>query len=218
MKLYNFWRSTCSWRVRIALALKGLPYTYQAVHLSREGGEQNREQYQVLNPARTVPLLEIEEGGQVWRLSQSMAILEYLEELHPNPALLPSDPRARAKARQLAELVNSGIQPLQNLAVIQHVKQGLHGDSAAWAQHWIARGLQALERQVQETAMKFCVGNELSFADIYLVPQLGGARRFKVDLSAYPTLLRVEAACTPLPAFEQAHPERQPDAEGSMMA
>jgi maleylpyruvate isomerase len=147
-----------------------------------------------------------------------MAILEFLEEQHPRPPLLPKDPRARAKARQLAELVNSGIQPLQNLAVLKYVQQGLKGDSGAWAQHWINRGLQALEEQVQETAGKFCVGDEPSFADVYLVPQLGGARRFKVDVSDFPTLLRIESACTSLPAFEQAHPERQPDAEGSMMA
>jgi maleylpyruvate isomerase len=212
MKLYSYWRSSCSWRVRIALNLKGLAYTYEAVHLLKDGGQQNSEAYRALNPMRTVPTLEFEEGGQVRRLSQSLAILEYLEERYRAPALLPADPLLRARARMLAEMVNSGIQPLQNLAVLQWVKAELKSDDKAFAAHWNSRGLAALEAVVKETAGTYCVGNAVSFADICLVPQLYGARRFGVDLTPYPTLTRIEAACEELPAFQAARADRQPDA------
>jgi maleylpyruvate isomerase len=213
MKLYSYWRSSSSWRVRIALAHKGLVYQYHPIHLIRDGGEQNTEAYRALNPARTVPLLEETDGGKVWRLSQSMAILEYLEERFPRPPLLPSDPRARGRVRQYAELINSGIQPLHNRAVTDYVKNPVGGDDKAWGKHWIARGLEALEQEVAETAGRFCFGDEPSFADVYLVPQLFGARRFEVDVSRYPRLLRIEATAAALPAFQVTHPDRQPDAE-----
>lgn len=213
MKLYNYWRSTSSWRIRIALAHKGLRYDYQAVHLVRGGGEQNGPDYQAINPTRTVPLLEDEVDGKPWRLSQSMAILEYLEERYPTPPLLPRAPLARARARQYAEAINSGMQPYQNLAVSQYVRDTLKGDVQAWTQHWLGRGLTALETQVAETAGRFCVGDEVSFADVMLVPQLFGARRVSVNLSPYPRLLAIEAACTALPAFQTSRPELQPDAE-----
>ena len=212
MKLYSYWRSSCSWRVRIALNLKGLAYTYEAVHLLKDGGQQNAEPYRALNPMRTVPTLELEEGGQVRRISQSLAILEYLEERYRTPALLPEEPWLRARARMLAEMVNSGIQPLQNLSVLQFVKGELKADDKAFAAHWNARGLAALEAVVKETAGTYCLGEQVSFADICLVPQLYGARRFAVDLTPYPTLLRIEAACNNLPAFQAAHADRQPDA------
>ncbi|MBN1206086.1 MAG: maleylacetoacetate isomerase [Myxococcaceae bacterium] len=212
MKLYSYWRSSCSWRVRIALNLKGLDYTYEAVHLLKDGGQQNTEAFRALNPMRTVPTLELEEAGQVRRLSQSLAILEYLEERYRTPALLPAEPLLRARARMLAEMVNSGIQPLQNLTVLQWVKGELKGDDKAFAAHWNARGLTALEAAVKETAGTYCLGDTVSFADICLVPQLYGARRFGVDLTPYPTLTRIEAACEKLPAFQAAHPDRQPDA------
>lgn len=212
MKLYSYWRSSCSWRVRIALNLKGLAYTYEAVHLLKDGGQQHSEAYRSLNPMRTVPTLEWEEGGAVRRLSQSVAILEYLEERYRTPALLPADPLLRARTRMLSEMVNSGIQPLQNLSVLQFVKSELKSDEKVFAAYWNARGLAALESAVKETAGTYCVGDAVSFADIFLVPQLYGARRYGVDLTPYPTLTRIEAACDKLPAFQAAHPDRQPDA------
>jgi maleylpyruvate isomerase len=212
MKLYSYWRSSCSWRVRLALNLKGLAYTYMPVHLLKDGGQQNAEPYRALNPMRTVPTLELEEGGQVRHISQSLAILEYLEERYRTPALLPAEPFLRARARMLAEMVNSGIQPLQNLSVLQFVKGELKADDKAFAAHWNTRGLAALEAVVKETAGTYCLGEQVSFADICLVPQLYGARRFAVDLAPYPTLLRIEAACNTLPAFQAAHADRQPDA------
>lgn len=212
MKLYGYWRSSCSWRVRLALQLKGLAYEYAAVHLVKDGGEQHGEAYRAINPLRTVPTLELTEGGQVRRLSQSLAILEYLEERHPSPALLPADPYLRARARMLAETVNSGIQPLQNLAVLQRIKGEYKGDDKAWCAYWIERGLAAFQTAAQETAGTYCVGNAVSFADICLVPQLYGARRFGVDLKPFELLTRIEAACASLPAFQAAHPDKQPDA------
>lgn len=212
MKLYNYWRSSCSWRVRIALNLKGLAYEYVPVHLVKDGGEQHSEAYRALNPMRTVPTLELTEGGRVRHLSQSLAILEYLEERHPSPALLPADPYARARCRMLAELVNSGIQPLQNLSVLQRIKGEFKGDDKAWCAYWIDRGLTAFQAAVQETAGTYCLGDTVSFADICLVPQLYGARRFGVDLGPYEVLTRIEAACARLPAFQAAHADRQPDA------
>ncbi len=212
MKLYGYWRSSASWRVRIALNLKGLAYTYEAVHLLKDGGQQHADAYRALNPMRTVPTLEFEEGGAMRRLSQSLAILEYLEERYRTPALLPAEPYLRARVRMFSEMVNSGIQPLQNLSVLQRLKNELKQDDKAWGAYWNTRGLTALEVAVKETARTYSVGDTVSFADICLVPQLYGARRFEVDLTPYPTLLRVEAACNELPAFQAAHPDRQPDA------
>lgn len=213
MRLYNYWRSSASWRVRIGLAHKGLAYEYVPVHLVKDGGQQNAPGYREKNPMRTVPLLEWEEGGQTLRLSQSLAILEYLEEAHPAPPLYPQDALGRARARMLAEMINSGIQPLQNLAVLQRVKGELHGDEKAWAAHWIERGLAAFQASVAPLAGTFCLGDQLSVADVCLVPQLYGARRFGVDLAPFGLLTRIEAACNALPAFQAAHPDRQPDAQ-----
>ncbi len=213
MNLYNYWRSSCSWRVRIALNLKGLAYEYVPVHLVKDGGEQHSEAYRAINPMRTVPTLEFTEGGRVHRLAQSMAILEFLEERHPSPALLPADPYLRARCRMLSELVNSGIQPLQNLSVLQRIKGELKGDDKAWCAYWIDRGLSAFQTSVQETAGTYCLGDAVSFADILLVPQLYGARRFGVDLAPYGLLTRLEAACNRLPAFQAAQADRQPDAQ-----
>jgi len=213
VRLYSYWRSSCSWRVRIALNLKGLSYEYVPVHLVKDGGEQHTEAYRAINPMRTVPTLELTEGSTVRRLSQSMAILEYLEERHPSPALLPADPYLRARCRMLSEMVNSGIQPLQNLAVLQRIKGELMGDDKAWCVYWIERGLKAFQAAVQKTAGTYCLGQAVSFADLYLVPQLYSARRFGVDLRPYEQLTRIEAACASLPAFQAAHADRQPDAQ-----
>ncbi|MBI4239353.1 MAG: maleylacetoacetate isomerase [Deltaproteobacteria bacterium] len=211
--LYSYWRSSCSWRVRIALAYKNIPYTYRAVHLIKDGGAQHVATYRQLNPAAQVPTLQWNAAGVTRTLSQSLAILEWLEEHAPTPSLLPADPWLRAKARQYAEAINAGIQPIQNLAVGQYVRDQLGGDMPAWFRYWTARGLAALEPMVAATAGTFCVGDQPSLADCCLVPQLYNARRFQLDLAAYPTLARIDAACAPLPAFQAAHPDRQPDAE-----
>lgn len=209
LRLYSYWRSSASWRVRIGLHLKGLEFEYVPVHLVKDGGEQNSAAYRAVNPMRTLPTLEwTEADGTVRRLSQSLPVLEYLEERFPAPALLPADAFLRAKARMLAEMVNSGIQPLQNLSVMQHVKQSLNADDKAWSAYWNTRGLEALEAAVQSTMGRFCVGDAVSLADVCLVPQLYGARRFGVDLAPYPTLLRIEAECQALPAFQAAQADR----------
>jgi maleylpyruvate isomerase len=213
MRLYSYWRSSASWRVRIALGYKGLSHEYRAIHLVRDGGQQYAPEYREINPLSQVPVLELEEDGTLRRIAQSMAILEYLEERFPDPPLLPSEPWRRARARMLAEIVNSGIQPFQNgPSVLGYVKDTLHGDEQAFARHFIGRGLAALELSAAETAGPFLVGEHPSFADVCLVPQLFGARRFGVDLSGVPTLLAAERACEVLPAFIAARPERQPDA------
>ncbi|ATB28549.1 maleylacetoacetate isomerase [Melittangium boletus] len=212
MRLHNYWRSSCSWRVRIALNLKGLAFEYVPVHLVKDGGAQHTDAYRALNPMRTVPTLEFTHEGRVHFLSQSLAILEYLEERYPSPALLPADPLLRAHVRMLSEVMNSGIQPLHNLSVAQRVKAELKGDDKAWNAYWIERGLTALQALAEQTAGRYCVGDEVSFADVCLIPQLYAARRFGVDLSPYGLLTRVEAACAGLPAFLAAHADRQPDA------
>lgn len=213
MKLYSYWRSSCAWRVRTALHYKNVDFTLEPVHLVADGGKQFSESYQTRNPMSQVPLLEFEEWGQVHHIAQSVAILEFLEERFPEPALLPQGAFLRAKARQLTEIVNSGTQPLQNIFVLRKIKNWT--DDKAWAQEFIARGLTALEKEAQAMAGVYLVGDQLTFADLCLVPQLYNARRFEVDVNAYPTLLRVEKECTELPAFQKAHPNAQPDAESN---
>jgi maleylpyruvate isomerase len=206
MKLYSYWRSTASWRVRIALAYKGVAHEYVPVHL---GGAQYADSYVTeVNAMSQVPVLEVAGG----RIAQSLAIIAYLEEQFPDPALLPTEPWLRARARQLAEIVNSGIQPFQNIPTTNYVRDVLRGDDKAWAQHFIARGLHALERTARETAGSFLIGGSPTIADVCAIPQLYAARRFAVPLDPYPTLLRTEAACLALPAFTVTHPDRQPDA------
>jgi len=206
MRLYSYFRSSSTWRVRIALAWKQIPHDYTAIHLLER--MQAAPEHLARSPMGKVPVLELDDGRV---LTESMAILDYLEETHPEPPLLPRDPYLRARARMLAEMVNSGIQPYQNLTVLRHVKAH-GGDEKAWAKHWIAAGIAALETAVQPTAGRFCVGDAPSFADLYLVPQLAHARRFGVDVAPAPTLVRIEAACAALPAFQAARPEAQPDA------
>lgn len=215
MKLYDYWRSSSAWRVRIALRYKGIAYQSRAINLIRSnGGAQHDPDFLALNPLGQVPVLQLDEpdradGGRL--IAQSIAILEYLEERYPEPPLLPADPWARARARQMAEMVNAGIQPLQTLSTLDYVKIQLGGEPAAWIAHFLTRGLTALERTARETAGAFLVGDDPSFADVYLVPQLYSARRFALELGGYPTLLRAEASCAALPAFAAAHPDQQPD-------
>jgi maleylacetoacetate isomerase len=208
MKLYNYWRSSASWRVRIALAFKNVAYEYVPVNIIADGGAQHREEYTRLNPMAQVPTLVLDDGRQ---LAQSLAILEYLEETVPRPSLLPADPYLRARARQLAELVNAGIQPFQNTPTMKRVKDaGL--DPKEFSSHFIARGLDALDASATATAGAFLVGDAPSFADVCLVPQLNAARRFELDVARWPLLARVEEACMRLQAFQTAHADRQPDA------
>ncbi|MFN0063926.1 MAG: maleylacetoacetate isomerase [Myxococcaceae bacterium] len=207
MKLYSYFRSSSSWRVRIALAWKGLSFEYVPVHLLKDA--HRASEYLERNPGGTVPTLALDDGRHI---GQSMAILEYLEETHPTPPLLPKDVFLRAKARQLAEIVNSSTQPYQTLAVLKHVQTVLKGDEKAWAAHWIAQGLRGFLGEAVKWAGRFSVGDAPSFADVCLLPQLFGARRFGVDVTEFSPLLEIETHCLALPAFAGAVPERQPDA------
>ena len=214
MKLYTFFRSSASYRVRIALNLKGLDYEQAPIHLRRGGGEQLKPSYKAINPQALVPALEDE--GQIF--SQSLAIIEYLEERYPKPPLLPSDAAERAVVRSMALLIACEVHPIQNLRVLNHLKSDhkqSDDDTIRWARHWINLGFSALEQMIISVTDQgdFCFGKTPTMADICLVPQLANARRFGVDLSAYPKLLAIEAACISLPAFADAAPENQPDAE-----
>lgn len=215
LTLYSYWRSTSSWRVRIALAHKQIAYRYVPVHLMKEGGEQVGTAHRARNPMAQVPVLEWEEAGAIRRLTQSLAIIYYIETQHPSPALLPADTWQRAQAWEIAEIVNAGIQPVQNLSVTEYVHAQFGGDRAHWNAHWIARGMAALEAAVAQSAGRYCVGDAISIADLCVMPQLYNAQRFAVSLEACPTLRRIEAVCAALPAFQAAHPDLQPDAEQS---
>ncbi|HVY40202.1 MAG TPA: maleylacetoacetate isomerase [Polyangia bacterium] len=215
MIFYDYWRSSSAWRVRLALHLKGISFERRPVNLLAD--EQHAPEFRALNPQGQVPVLVIPPetpaaGPQV--LTQSMAILGYLEERFPAPPLLPPPDAlvARARARQLAEMVNSGIQPFQNMSLFAWLRGAGVADPSAVAREFNARGLAAVEELARETAGKFLVGDVPTIADVYLTPQLYGARRLGVDLAPYPTLLRVEAAAAALPAFAAARPERQADA------
>jgi maleylpyruvate isomerase len=212
MKLYGFWRSSATWRVRIALHLKQLTFEYEPVSLIR--GDQRAAAFRALNPMQHVPVLAIEHAGKTHHVTESLAIIALLDELHPSPPLFPRDPFARAQAQQIALLIASGIQPLLNTKVQAWVRDTLQADPSAWASHWLSRGLEALEASVRDSAGRFAVGDDLTIADICLVPQLYMARRLSVPLSDYVTVLQIERACLALPAFQQAQPENQPDYEG----
>lgn len=212
LTLHTYWRSSAAWRVRIALHLKGLAFDSVPVHLVKDGGEQRTPEFAARNPQRLVPTLQ--HGEAV--LTQSLAIIEYLDETWPDVPLLPVDPPHRARARALAQLVACDIHPLGNLRVLQYLEHTLHVPSdarAQWIARWMGDGLAAFEALlVQHGAGEFCVGNAPSLADCALVPQLYNARRFGVDLTPYPVIRRIEAACIELPAFAAASPERQADA------
>lgn len=209
--LYSYFRSSCSWRVRIALALKGIEYDLVPVNLIKDGGQQLASDYRTVNPMLQVPALTID--GIT--LGQSLAIIQYLDETRPTPRLLPQDPKKRAQVRMISDHIVSGIQPLQNLAVLKQVGEE---KMLSWAQHYITRGFQALEQILQGTAGKYCVEDQVSMADLCLVPQVYNADRFKVDLSPYPTITRINQALLELEAFKQTHPSRQPDTPPEMRA
>ena len=211
MRLYSYFRSSAAYRVRIALNLKRLDFEYVAVHLTK--GEQRGELYRSLNPQALVPTLADELGT----FTQSLAIIEYLDETHPEPPFLPGDAAGRARVRALAAIVACDIHPLNNLRALQYLKETLGVSEEAknaWYRHWIELGLSALEAQVAASPRTglFCHGDTPTVADICLVPQLANARRLPIPLEAYPTLLRIESNCQKMDAFANAAPARQPDA------
>jgi maleylpyruvate isomerase len=209
--LHSYWRSSASHRVRIGLGLKELAYDYVAVNILE--GAQGSDAYRAKNPMAQVPTLEItDDRGETIRLTQSVAILEYLDERWPEHPLLPRDAYLRAKTRALVEIVNAGVQPLHNLAVLRKIKK-LGADEVGWARGFVAAGLAAFAQVSDAIAGTFSVGDAPTIADIYLLPQLLAARRFQVELdSTFDRLLAIEARCLALPAFANAVPERQPDA------
>lgn len=210
MKLYTYFRSSAAYRVRIALGLKGIAYEPVFVHLVRDGGEQHAADYTRLNPMHLVPTL-VDDAGAV--LTQSPAILEWLEETHPAPALLPSDPLARAHVRAFAAAIACDIHPIDNLRVLQYLKRNMGQSQEAietWYRHWIEVAFPALETMAGDGP--FCFGASPTLADVCLVPQLFNARRYNMKLDAFPKLLQAEAACAALPAFQEAAPGAQPDA------
>lgn len=209
-RLYSYFRSSSSYRVRLALNLKNLYYQIEPVHLLKEGGQQHKEPYKQLNAAGRVPLLEHE--GDV--VAQSMAIIEYLEDVQPEPSLLPKEPTARALVRQLCEIINCDIQPLQNLSVLQKLVNDHNfsdEEKQAWCQHWVSRGLHSFEKLLQRTHGQFCFQDQVSAADCFLIPQIYSAQRFGVDLSPFPLILEINERCLTLEPFIKAHPDNQPD-------
>ena len=211
MKLYSYFRSSAAYRVRIALNLKGLPYEMDFVHLTKDGGRQHSAEFNAVNPAKLVPALRLDSGDV---LTQSLAIIDYLDETHPQPPLLPVDPLQRAKVRAVALTIACDIHPIDNLRVLQYLKRTLkheQSDIDAWYHHWIIQGFNAIEAAIAPGP--HCFGAQVTLADICLVPQVFNARRLNVPLEAFPKIVAVESACLKLAAFDKARPENQPDAE-----
>ncbi len=215
LTLYSYWRSSAAYRVRIALNLKGIAYRQVPVHLVREGGEQHGDAYRALNPQGLVPLLVDEENGGV-RIAQSLAILEYLEEIFPVPAILPGEPAQRAAIRALALHIACEVHALDNLRVLQYLGRELgvsEEGRSAWYRHWVAQGLAAVEQGLVAYGETFSLGKRPGYLEACLVPQVYNARRFDCDLDAYPRILALTARCEALEAFRQAAPDAQPDAQ-----
>jgi len=211
VQLYGYFRSSAAYRVRIVCNLKGLAFETVPIHLQKEGGQNLKPEYRAINPQMRVPALKIDTGDV---LTQSLAIIEYLDETYPQPPLLPRDAIGRAKVRALAQLIACDIHPLNNVAPLRYLKNELGQEQDkidAWYHHWVVAGFDALEPMLG--AGRYCYGNEVTLADICLVPQVANARRLKVPLGTYPKIVAVDAACAELPAFEKARPENQPDAE-----
>lgn len=203
VKLYSYWRSSCSWRVRICLALKNLKYECIPIHLVRDGGEQHKEDYKAHNPMEQVPCFVNDEIS----LTQSMAIMEYLDEKYDGHALLPKDLVKRAKVRELCEIINSGIQPIQNLSVLQKI-----GDTKVeWANNAITVGFVALEQKLSTCAGKYSVDDDITMADACLVPQVMNAERFKVDMNRFPIITRINKTLLEHPAVIESGPKNQID-------
>jgi maleylacetoacetate isomerase len=208
--LYSYFRSSCSYRVRIALNLKHVDFAQRAIHLVK--GEQLSDTYRTINPMQVLPALEID--GNV--LTQSLAIIEYLEETVPEPALLPKSPVHRAQVRAIAMAIACDIQPVQNLRVLK--KMGDADAKNAWGKDVIQRGFVAVEAMFEKCAGKYCFGDNVTLADVCLVPQVYNAKRFEVDMSQFPIISRIDAALSDLPEFKKAHPSRQPDTPDDLRA
>jgi len=210
--LYSYFRSSCSYRVRIALNLKNISYEYRPVHLLQNGGQQHQENYRTLNPMGQVPLFV----DNKFAVSQSMAIMEYLELKFPDYKIFPSDSLDRVTAIELCELINTGIQPLQNLSVIQKIKQDYCNEERVnkeWTVYWIEKGLSAFEKKINRSAREYCLGKRPGVVDCFLIPQVFTALRFEMNLNQYPLIKTVYKNCMQMEAFQKAAPENQPDAQ-----
>lgn len=205
LTLFHYWRSSASWRTRWALIHKGIPFEYRAVDLLK--GENEAPEHRARNPFGYVPALEIDEGGKRWMLTESLAILEWLEETHPLPSLYPGNPRTRAHIRQLTETINAGTQPLQNIGVLERVSDQ-EETRRDWARHFIGMGLEAFQTLSKPHQGRYSVGDDLTAADLCLIPQLYNARRFGLDLAPFGSLCKVEKAVQKLPSAGLAHPDR----------
>lgn len=211
MKLYSYFRSSAAYRARIALNLKGISYETVPIHLTRDGGQQHSAEYRAINPQSRVPALVLP-GGEV--LLQSLAIIAYLDEVYPDPALLPADPIARAHVRAVAEMIACDIHPLNNLSPLGYLRNTLNADQSAvqeWYRHWVMTGFTAIEKLLRPGPYAF--GSHVTTADICIVPQVYNARRFKLPLDRFPNIVAVDVACAKHSAFDAARPELQPDAE-----
>jgi maleylacetoacetate isomerase len=211
VQLYSYFRSSAAFRVRIALNLKGLSYETIPIHLIKEGGLNRKPEFRAINPQMRVPALRLDSGDL---LIQSLAIIDYLDETHPEPPLLPKDPIARAKVRAIAQIIACDIHPLNNVGPLRYLKNVLGQDQSkidAWYHHWVHDGFDAIEAAINPGPYTF--GKEVTLADICLIPQVYNARRLKAPLERYPKILAVDAACAKLAAFDKARPENQPDAE-----
>jgi maleylacetoacetate isomerase len=210
VKLYNYFRSSAAYRVRIALALKDVPYSSVFVHLTKDGGQHKQPEYRAVNPQMRLPALALS-GGET--LIQSLAIIEYLDEVFPDPPLLPTEDIERARVRAVAQIVACDIHPLNNSGTMAYLRKVGHDDAMinAWYAHWVTAGFEAIETMVRPGPYAF--GSHVTLADICLIPQIYNARRFKVPLDRFPKILGIEAACNKLPSFDASRPENQPDAE-----
>jgi maleylacetoacetate isomerase len=211
VKLYSYFRSSAAYRVRIALNLKGIAYETVPVDLLKDGGHNKRPEFRAVNPQMRVPAL-VAPTGDV--LLQSLAIVEYLDETHPDPPLLPKDPIDRAQARAIAQIIACDIHPLNNTGPLRYLKHEMHQQQSAidaWYHHWVLAGFEAIEALVRPGP--YACGPRVTLADIFLVPQVANARRLKVPLDRFPKIVGIDAACLALAAFDRARPENQPDAE-----
>jgi maleylpyruvate isomerase len=211
VQLYSYFRSSAAYRVRIALNLKGVSYDTIPIHLQKEGGINRKPEFRAINPHMRLPALRLDSGDV---LIQSLAIIGYLDDIHPQPPLLPRDPIAKAKVRAIAEVIACDIHPLNNIGPLRYLKNVMGQDQGkidAWYHHWIHDGFQAIEEMISPGPYTF--GSDITLADICLVPQVYNARRLKAPLDKYPKIVAVDAACNKLAAFDKARPENQPDAE-----
>ncbi|MEQ9491592.1 MAG: maleylacetoacetate isomerase [Alphaproteobacteria bacterium] len=213
MKYYGYFRSSAAYRLRIALALKGLDCDFESVHLTKDGGRQHTPEFKAINPQGLVPTL-VTDSGNV--LTQSLALMEYLDETHPEPPFLPADALGRARVRAFAQAIACDIHPLNNLRILQYIKRDMGlGEEAknSWYRHWIDVGFKGLEAMLAGRSDRFCFGDRPGLADICLVPQVSNAQRFDCDMSAFPRCMEIAERCNELPEFANAAPGKQPDAE-----